>query len=133
MVYMEPEGLGMECYVDSWLQSGIPPGFHQPNKEKKVIKETLDKLLKGITPLIKTVHKKCKEVSPTKDANNLQSLIRLLDCFFEEYYPTEAKTPNDEEIEALEPMFSDFSLIYFLNFWLIGPLSAVSKPIFASQ
>merc|ERR1719506_1970533 len=46
MVYMEPEGLGLECYVNSWIENYLPPGFKQANKEKKVGTEltvTLDK------------------------------------------------------------------------------------------
>merc|ERR1719183_2102393 len=54
MVYMEPEGLGLDCYVDSWVENHLPPGFLQANKEKKVVTETLSKLLKGFCPVIKT-------------------------------------------------------------------------------
>merc|ERR1719399_1973334 len=38
MVYMEPEGLGYEPFIKSWLMFRLPPGFQQKEKDDKVVK-----------------------------------------------------------------------------------------------
>jgi dynein heavy chain len=118
MVYMEPEGLGLDCFVDSWIMAELPSGFYQPSSEKKVVTKTLDTVLKLCIPLIKVVRKKLKEVQFTVDNNLLQSLLRMLDCFFQDYHPTESKTPAPEEIEALEPLLGP--LVIFCAVWTLG-------------
>ena len=40
MVYMEPQGLGYEPFIKSWLMYRLPPGFEQKEKDDKVVTES---------------------------------------------------------------------------------------------
>merc|ERR1719399_1300986 len=118
MVYMEPQGLGYEPFIKSWLMYRLPPGFEQKEKDDKVVKNTLERMLNALLPLIFVVRKKTKEVQASVDNNLLSSLLRLLDCFFAQYFPTEAKTATPEEIEFLEPLIAP--LVIFCALWTLG-------------
>ena len=44
---------------------------------------------KYMYPMLKFMRKNCPEPVPTVDNNIVQSLMRLLDCYFAEYYESE--------------------------------------------
>merc|ERR1719482_471231 len=129
---MEPQGLGYEPFIKSWLMYRLPPGFEQKEKEEKVVKGTLERMLNAVLPLIFTVRKRTKEVQGTVDNNLLSSLLRLLDCYFAQYFPTEAKTATPEEIEFLEPLIAP--LVVFCTLWTLGAsCDFVSRTVFENK
>jgi dynein heavy chain len=85
MVYMEPGALGNEPLVKSWLQT-CPPAF----KTRKQMMPNLEALFtKYMYPMLKFLRKNCTEPVPTVDNNIVQSLMRILDCYFADYYDSE--------------------------------------------
>jgi len=73
---------------------------------------------KYLPEMLKFMRKNCKEPVFTVDNNIVQSMLRILDCFFADYIESETKKVTQEEIEefeiSLEPLFI-FSLT-----WSIG-------------
>merc|ERR1711897_62479 len=68
--------------------------------------------------MIRLVRKRTKELSITVDSNLVQSHFRLLDCYFSEYIPTEAKTPSADEITKLLTHMTP--LFFFTLVWSVG-------------
>lgn len=52
--------------------------------------------------MLKFLRKNCIEPVVTVDNNLVQSLMRILDCFFKDYIETENNKVNDEDLENLE-------------------------------
>lgn len=114
MVYMEPGALGNEPLIKSWLNT-VPEAF----TKRKGLVQSLDALFKKYLPdMIKFMRKHCKEPVFTVDNNIVQSMFRILDCFFADYIETEIKKVTQEDVEdfeySMEPFFA-FALI-----WSIG-------------
>lgn len=79
MVYMEPGNIGLEPLVQTWLDT-VPPKF----VEKKTLVPWLSQLFEVYAyPMINFVRKNLKEPVETMDNNLVQSLMRILDCFFD--------------------------------------------------
>jgi len=114
MVYMEPGALGNEPLIKSWLAT-IPDQF----KKRKGMSETINNLFKKYLPdMLKFLRKHCKEPVFSVDNNIVQSLMRILDCYYEDYWETEIKKVTQEDVEdfeqSLEPIFA------FALTWSIG-------------
>jgi dynein heavy chain len=112
MVYMEPSALGNEPLVEAWLMklpANFPPAFADVLR---------DLMLKFCLPMVRVVRKKTKEYSGTVDNNLVQSHFRLLDCYFFEYIPTEAKTPTPEEFGQFLNLLP--ALFFFTLVWSVG-------------
>lgn len=61
------------------------------------------------------MRKHCPEPVITVDNNIVQSQMRILDCYFDEYHETEVKKVTQEDVEELEEMLENlfiFSLIW---------------------
>jgi len=87
MVYMEPGALGNEPLVKCWLNT-IPDAF----KKRKGMPQALDGLFKKYMPeMLKFMRKNCKEPVFTVDNNIVQSMMRILDCYFADYIESEVK------------------------------------------
>lgn len=114
MVYMEPGALGNDPLIKSWLNT-IPPGF----KAKKTFVPTLENLFKKYLETgIHFMRKNCVEPVQTVNNNICQSLMRILDCYFAEYFDTEVKKVTPEEIEEIESVIE--ALFIFAFVWSIG-------------
>eukprot|EP01017_Pseudomicrothorax_dubius_P015450 TRINITY_DN17806_c0_g1_i1.p1 TRINITY_DN17806_c0_g1~~TRINITY_DN17806_c0_g1_i1.p1 ORF type:complete len:339 (-),score=77.25 TRINITY_DN17806_c0_g1_i1:34-993(-) len=114
MVYMEPGALGLEPLIDSWLET-LPEKFRQ----KKTFVPNLQKLFNGyLEPSLEFMRRNCKETVTTANNNLTQSLMRLISCFFIEYYDTEVKRVTPEEIDVLESMLEPIFL--FALTWSVG-------------
>jgi dynein heavy chain len=98
MVYMEPNVIGNDPLIKSWLAK-CPETFA---KSKKLI-PTLDGYFKKyLTEMLKYMRKHVIEPVVTVDNNLVQSLTRILDCYFCEYIETEIRKVTPEMIEELE-------------------------------
>jgi dynein heavy chain len=114
MVYMEPGALGLEPLIKSWLNT-IPPGF----KTKKTFLPTMEGLFKKyLDNGIYFMRKNCIEPVQTVNNNIAQSLMRILDCYFADYFDTEVKKVAPEEIEEMEQIIEAYFVFAFI--WSIG-------------
>jgi dynein heavy chain len=114
MVYMEPGALGNEPLIKSWLNT-CPETF----KLRKNLLPTLEGLFKKyLEQMLKYMRKNCVEPVFTVDNNLVQSLMRILDCYFADYHESEVKKVTAEEVEQLEDMIEQ--LFVFALTWSIG-------------
>jgi dynein heavy chain len=114
MVYMEPGALGLEPLIKSWLNT-VPTSF----KNKKTLLPNLENYFKKyLEHTIKFMRRNCVEPVPTVNNNIAQSLMRILDCFFAEYWDTEIRKIAPEEVEDLEQMLEP--IFIFAVVWSIG-------------
>ena len=106
MVYMEPESLGLEVLIKSYFNT-LPPAF----KTKKTFYPNLHKLFDTYFMAMKDfMRRNCGEPVKTMDNNITQSLHRILDCYFADYWETEIKKISSEEVENLESMLEPLFL-----------------------
>ncbi|XP_025097584.1 dynein heavy chain 1, axonemal-like [Pomacea canaliculata] len=115
MVYLEPSYIGLEPFVDCWLNT-LPP-LIKPYRQK--FKELFDFFME---PAIAFVRKTLREIVTTTDGGLVFSLLKLLYCFFTPFVVKEGEKPPKEEIlgilpDLIEPWFI-FALI-----WSIGATS----------
>ena len=98
MVYMEPGALGNDPLVKCWLNT-IPDAF----KKRKGLSDTLYGYFnKYMNEMLKFMRKNLKEPVFTVDNNLVQSLCRILDCFFADFVETEVKKISQEDVEIFE-------------------------------
>lgn len=114
MVYLEPEALGYQVLIDSWLLK-LPDSLLSKSKK---LKDRLIKLFKLVDPCLDFVRKSVKETVTTQNNNLVQSLMRILDCYLINYVDTELKKITFEEIEYLEKCLDQ--LFYFSLVWSMG-------------
>ena len=98
MVYMEPGAIGNEPLIKSWLNL-TPESF---KKSKKLIPKISENFKKYLEDALKFMRKNCKEPVGTVNNNLTQSLMRILDCYFNEYIESDIKKVTVEDIEDLE-------------------------------
>jgi dynein heavy chain len=113
IIYMEPKGLGLDVLVQSWLER-MPPVT--PDIVKCKLTYYFDLYLQPCITFLRTY---MKELVPTVDNNLAESLMRILDCYLEPYYPVEGRAPPTDVmiadlITCIEPLFI-FALI-----WSVG-------------
>ena len=114
MVYMEPVSMGLRPYYDSWLD-GLPESF----TSRKNFVNTLNKLFDTYVEIsINFLRKNMKEVITTPDNNLVQSLERILNCYFDDYKETEIKKISSEELDHLQAVLEP--LFMFAVVWSIG-------------
>lgn len=114
MVYMEPGALGQEPLIKSWLNT-VPPAF----KQRKTFVPLLDNCFKKyLNEAIKYMRKNCIEPVPTVNNNIAQSLMRILDCYFADYFENEIRKISPEEVEDFEQCVE--CLFVFALVWSIG-------------
>ncbi|RYH30569.1 hypothetical protein EON65_04765 [archaeon] len=113
IIYMEPKGLGLDVLLQSWLQR-MPPCT--PDIVKSKITYYFDLY---VPPSLTFIRTNVKELVPTVDNNLTESLLRILDCYLEPYYPAEGRSPATDLmiadlITCIDPLFI-FALI-----WSVG-------------
>lgn len=114
MVYMEPEALGSEPLITSWMNT-LPETF---NKRKNLIPSITGFFDKYMYEMLKYTRKNCPELDASFDNNLVGSLFRILDCYFADYHETEIKKVTAEDVEDLE--ISVEQLFVFALTWSIG-------------
>jgi dynein heavy chain, axonemal len=86
MVYMEPGAIGNDPLIKSWLIT-VPETF---NKFCKKLIPTIEACFtKYLEEMLKFMRKRCVEPVVTVNNNLVQSLMRILDCFFAPYIESE--------------------------------------------
>ena len=112
MVYLEPSILGLQPFVDSWLESKLPEHI-QPFSDQ--LRSLFSSYLEDG---IDFVRRHTREVVGTVDSQLAMSLMKLLDSFFAPYVSKEGLDIPQARLDALptliEPWFI-FSLV-----WSIG-------------
>jgi dynein heavy chain len=98
MVYMEPQAIGNEPLVLSWLNE-CPESFKLRKNLVPQIKGLFDKYLEE---MLKFMRRNCAEPVITVNNNLVQSLCRILDCYFNDYRESETRKVTAEEVEGLE-------------------------------
>lgn len=114
MVYMEPNSIGIQPLVDSWMK--VLP--EQIKGRQKFI-GSLKMLFKDyLEECIEFVRINCKEMVTTSDGNLAQSLMKILDCFLEAYKQTEVKKISTEQLENLESIID--KVFRWALVWSVG-------------
>ena len=109
---MEPEALGIEVLVRSWLER-LPTCFTSEMKAKLLLYYE-----QYMTPGFGFLRTFLKEQVPTVNNNLVQSLQRILDCYFEPYHEVEGREPMTKtEIKAMGDSLE--SLFIFSFIWSI--------------
>ncbi|KAI9097032.1 dynein heavy chain and region D6 of dynein motor-domain-containing protein [Phlyctochytrium arcticum] len=109
MVYLEPERIGWRPLVTSWLQ-GI-------TYLDDTSKQALQALFEVFVPsCITCLRRECKEVSPTTDIGQVNSLIRLLDSMLDDMRD---KTAEENLADKLTMQRLECRFIFALV-WTIG-------------
>ena len=99
MVYMEPEALGYQPLIDSWVGK-LPENIVSKSKVfLPKLKTLLDTL---VGPMLTFMRKNVREVVVTSNNNLVQSLLRILDCYLVGFTDTETRKYSSEELETLE-------------------------------
>ncbi|NWU63519.1 DYH1 protein, partial [Pterocles burchelli] len=112
MVYLEPSILGLEPFIECWLQK--IPGIMQPFSQQ--LASLFRRFLKEA---IGFVRRFVKEIIASTDSNLTRSLFMLLECLFQPFIPIEGVRVIPQEKtarigELIEPWFI-FALI-----WSVG-------------
>jgi dynein heavy chain len=113
IIYMEPKSLGLDVLLQSWLET-LPECVPQLVKSKITYYFDL-----YVQPCIYFLRTYLKELAPTVDNNLAQSLMRILDCYFEPFHTVEGRpAPTDlmlaDLVTCIDPLFI-FSLV-----WSVG-------------
>ncbi|KAL8022251.1 putative AAA+ ATPase domain, dynein heavy chain region D6 P-loop domain-containing protein [Plasmopara halstedii] len=119
MVYMEPSSLGFEPLIVSWLeklQRDVGLGSVSPVLELCLqLQHLLDIYLR---PALQFVTSNVKEYLPQISSNLVQTLLRLLDCFF---FPMLGEERNDIKLERVAFYLRNVeNLFLFSLVWSIG-------------
>ncbi|OQR93149.1 dynein heavy chain [Achlya hypogyna] len=115
MIYMEPEQLGWQPLVDSWLDRSAAPA--DAESKRLVLTDDQRATLRSLTawlvdPCIAFVRKELVELTPTVDANLVQSLLHILEAELLQIKPTDVGTKKG--LMHLE------SLFLFALLWSVG-------------
>lgn len=114
MVYMEPNSIGIKPLIDSWLKV-LPDQMKKRNKLIGKLKTLFDEF---VEPCLEFVRINCLELVTTSDGNLTQSLMRILDCFLENYKETEIKKVSEEDLQALENSLD--KIFHWALTWSLG-------------
>lgn len=113
IIYMEPKGLGLDVLLQSWLEK-------LPECSPQLVKSKLTYLFdQYLQPSITFMRTFLRELVPTVDNNLSQSLMRILDCYLEPYYPMEGRPPPTDIMIADLANCID-ALFIFALVWSVG-------------
>lgn len=84
MVYMEPESIGIKPLIDSWMKV-LPEQLKSRTKLMTTLKSLFSELVDDSLEFIRI---NCKELVNSSNGNLTQSLMRILNCFLENYKET---------------------------------------------
>lgn len=102
---MEPEALTLKPLVTSWLNA-LPPKI----KGRQSIVDKLSAIYDAILDdACYYMRKNCSEPVTTVNNNLCQSSFRILDSYFKDYYETEVKKIDEEQLDALEAMIGELA------------------------
>nr|XP_021152153.1 dynein heavy chain 1, axonemal [Columba livia] len=112
MVYLEPSILGLEPFIECWLQK-------IPNNIEPFSKQLASLFKRFLKDAIGFVRRFVKEITASTDSNLTRSLLVLLECLFQPFIPSEGvrRIPQEKMArigELIEPWFI-FALI-----WSVG-------------
>ena len=113
IIYMEPKGLGIDVLFQSWLQR-LPHNI--PNLVRNKLTYLFDHFVQSSINFLRI---QLKELVPTIDNNLTESLLRILDCYFEPFYPAEGK-PVTTDIMMTDLTVTIDALFIFALIWSIG-------------
>lgn len=115
MVYMEPGAIGNDPLIKSWMNTA-------PDTFAKFAKNLLPTLYtyftKYLEEMLKFMRKKCIEPVVTVDNNLVQSLMRILDCYFAPFIETEANKVIADDVIDFEQSIEH--LFVFALTWSVG-------------
>jgi dynein heavy chain, axonemal len=115
MVYMEPGAIGNEPLIKSWIKT-CPETF---SHHRKNLLPTLESYFtKYLDEMLKFMRKNCVEPVVTVNNNLVQSLMRILDCYFSPYIESETNKVTAEMVEDLEQSIEH--LFIFALVWSVG-------------
>ena len=124
MVFHEPQLLGTDPMVDSWLER-LPAKL--PANCRPVLRALLDKYLH---PCLAFVGKACTTPVPVNHCQLTAALLRLLDCDLEPY---QRRSPTDEEAAADGLAVTVQGMFAFALVWSVGSvLTAADRPAFSA-
>ena len=96
---MEPKSLGNDPLLQSWLL-GLPTELNAT--VRKILNQLFDMYA---APCLSTLRRFNKELVPTVDCNLVQSTMRILDCFYDNYVVREGDEPfKQEDIDKVDEM-----------------------------
>ncbi|XP_078270493.1 dynein axonemal heavy chain 1 [Rhinoraja longicauda] len=112
MVYLEPSILGLEPFIECWLNK-VPPSIEPYKTNLQFLFNSF------LEESISLVRKSVKEVITSVDSNLTFSLLKVMDCFFQPLVPKEGTRGYPLEKlslldDLIEPWFI-FSLV-----WSVG-------------
>jgi dynein heavy chain len=114
MVYMEPGAIGNQPLIKSWLNT-LPEALV---KRKNFVSTLTGFFEKYVEDTLKFMRKHCYEPVFTVDNNVLESLTRMMDCYFAAYIETEVRKVTQDDVEDLETSVEQ--LFVFAVTWTIG-------------
>ncbi|XP_055917464.1 dynein axonemal heavy chain 7 [Eupeodes corollae] len=123
MIYMEPNSLGWEPLVTSWKNT-LPAAFHA------VSKQLISMLFSRFCPILLWLVRKggLREISATSDANLINSLMNIFDCYMDDFSDEQyVQSLSDLDVRAqIEGVF------FFSCIWSIGgALDSASRDKFS--
>jgi dynein heavy chain len=104
MIYMEPHSLGYECLIVSWMEY-LPACF------TTAMHVTLKHLFDSYIPtVINVLRRNLVEPMPTSNNTLLRNIMKLMDCYFDEFREKEGVDPKTPSQIAdlggcIEPLF----------------------------
>ncbi|KZC14323.1 Dynein heavy chain 7, axonemal, partial [Dufourea novaeangliae] len=118
MIYMEPEALGWDPLLKSWIANAPPvmDKWFRNFMYQSLFRRFCDPLLYWLR------HSDIEEICPMPDSNLVRSLTYLLDCFIDEYHD-EKVTKDMDELDLRAQVEGSF---FFSCIWALGGTLAVS-------
>jgi len=136
MVYMEPEQLGWQCILDSWLDfwkaasepvvarsedSPEEDGAEPDLRPFELYEEEVSRLRLLcqwlVLPCLCFVRRELKEMTPTVDSALLSSLLNLMACFLKKAIPRNPAVQTDPEVPRNKHLEASFLMALV---WSVG-------------
>ncbi|XP_032892704.1 dynein heavy chain 1, axonemal [Amblyraja radiata] len=111
MVYLEPSILGLEPFIECWLNK-VPPSIEPYKTKLKFLFNTF------LEDSISLVRKSVKEVITSMDSNLTFSLLKLMDCFFQPLVLKEGARFPIEKLRLLDDLIEPWFI--FSLVWSVG-------------
>lgn len=114
MVYMEPGSIGIDPLITSWTKL-LPDQIKKRQKFMGKLKGLFDDFVPKSLEFLRI---NCKQLVTTSDGNLTQSLMRILDCFLENYKETQIKKVSDDDLQILENSID--KIFHWALVWSVG-------------